>query len=212
MRVLLIPAYAFSIYVSFSIIAANRVSGKNTYLYRPLILHDIVRREAFNRIDFVFDVERRAAAPQQSALDGPSAVQGAPTSPPRSTQDSGELFSEQSFNTSTNNACADALRLLNSVANPTGLAACYNIPFLDETTNEFEADVRLYQVTEPTGDFSGTVWTDFMLGVMIPNAIISSPQRMPVASPDATGDMLMLQDFRHMGKINSVLQLAKLSP
>jgi len=64
----------------------------------------------------------------------------------------------------------------------------------------------------PTGDFTGISWKDFMLGMTIPNAIISDPQRMPMPPPAGPRNMSMVQDLRHIGKLSPDLQLARLSP
>lgn len=40
-------------------------------------------------------------------------------------------------------------------SNPSGTSVCYNLPALDNTTGTFEADLRLYQVSAPSGAFSG---------------------------------------------------------
>lgn len=59
------------------------------------------------------------------------------------------------WNTGTATACTVALEALNGVAsNPSGLAACYNIPYLDNSTGVFKADLRLYTISAPTGTFA----------------------------------------------------------
>ena len=192
-------------------VTAKIVSEKLTFPHRRLNLHEQLRRDAFSQVNSVSSLERRVATPQQSAPDRSTVGQDTPTSSAKSSPESGEPFNEQSYNAFVSSACGDALGALKSVVNPAGLAACYNI-FLDEATGTFEADIRLYQVTMPTGDFTGISWRDFMLGMTISNAIISDPQRMPSASPAGPGNMLMVQDLRHIGKLNPDFQLTKLSP
>ena len=52
-------------------------------------------------------------------------------------------------------ACDKALTALNGVAsNPSGIAVCYNVLMLNTTTGFFQADVRLYKVAPPTGDWA----------------------------------------------------------
>lgn len=38
--------------------------------------------------------------------------------------------------------------------NPSGLGVCYNVNFLDNETGQFEAELRLYTIEAPTGDFA----------------------------------------------------------
>ena len=52
-------------------------------------------------------------------------------------------------------ACDKALTTLNGVAsNPSGIAVCYNVLMLNTSTGIFQADVRLYKIAAPTGDWA----------------------------------------------------------
>lgn len=52
-------------------------------------------------------------------------------------------------------ACDKALTALNGVAsNPSGIAVCYNVLMLNTSTGIFQADVRLYKIAAPTGDWA----------------------------------------------------------
>lgn len=52
-------------------------------------------------------------------------------------------------------ACVKALTALNGVAsNPSGMAVCYNVMQMDNTSGVFMADVRLYKIAPPTGDWT----------------------------------------------------------
>ena len=52
-------------------------------------------------------------------------------------------------------ACMKALTSLNGVAsNPSGIAVCYNVLMLNATSGVFQADVRLYKVAPPIGDWA----------------------------------------------------------
>jgi hypothetical protein len=60
------------------------------------------------------------------------------------------------WNEQTAAACNMSLMMLNGVAsNPAGMAVCYNLPYMDNSTGTFQADLRLYMISDPTGDFSG---------------------------------------------------------
>jgi hypothetical protein len=52
-------------------------------------------------------------------------------------------------------ACTSALEMLNGKAsNDAGMAVCYNLPFLDNSTGVFQADLRLFMISAPTGKFA----------------------------------------------------------
>lgn len=52
-------------------------------------------------------------------------------------------------------ACDKALAALNGIAsNPSGIAVCYNVLMLNVSTGVFQADVRLYKIAPPSGDWA----------------------------------------------------------
>jgi hypothetical protein len=72
-------------------------------------------------------------------------------------------------------ACTAQLEALNGVAsNPSGLAVCYNLPFLDNTTGVFEADLRLYQIAPPTGGFANIASSNVQVGLAYGGATVSA--------------------------------------
>ncbi|KAI9741496.1 MAG: hypothetical protein M1818_004302 [Claussenomyces sp. TS43310] len=74
----------------------------------------------------------------------------------------------------TQKACAAQLSSLNGVAsNAAGMAICYNIPSLNATDGSFFADLRLYVVASPTGDFAGIPIQDLFVNLQYQNAMIS---------------------------------------
>ncbi|KAH8168622.1 hypothetical protein LIA77_11886 [Sarocladium implicatum] len=56
---------------------------------------------------------------------------------------------------SVNPACAQALSTLRQATNPSGACVCYNIISLDMDNWRFEADLRLFEVSDARGDFTG---------------------------------------------------------
>ena len=68
---------------------------------------------------------------------------------------SSPILDTASWNSQTVEACAKAVGAMNGVAsNPSGMAACYNVRQLDNSTGVFEADVRLYRVAQPTNGWT----------------------------------------------------------
>ena len=82
---------------------------------------------------FVANLERR---------QDPSATASAPTI--STTPQSGDASKANlnAWEAQTQQACENAMTALNGQAsNPSGMAVCYNLPFLDNTTGVFEAEI-----------------------------------------------------------------------
>lgn len=71
-------------------------------------------------------------------------------------------------------SCSSQLRSLEvSAINPSGVAACYNIPHWDTETGVFHADLRLFRVSEPTGQFNGISAEDIQVDMSYASASVS---------------------------------------
>ncbi|KAI1255588.1 hypothetical protein MGN70_002703 [Eutypa lata] len=77
------------------------------------------------------------------------------------------------WDTETSALCEKHLSQLSVATNPSGTAICYNLPSLDTTTGAFMADLRLYQVSTPSGDFSGISPEEIQVGVQYDGASVS---------------------------------------
>ena len=72
-------------------------------------------------------------------------------------------------------ACTTVLSALNGNAgNPSGIAACYNLPFLNSTTGVFQADLRLFTVSAPSGSFANIPSQNVMVGLAYVGATVSA--------------------------------------
>lgn len=61
----------------------------------------------------------------------------------------------------TKAACMSTLGRLNGQAsNPSGIAVCYNVPFLDNKTGVFQAELRMYNVSAPINPWVGVTAAD----------------------------------------------------
>jgi hypothetical protein len=61
----------------------------------------------------------------------------------------------------TKQACMDTLGNLNGQAsNPSGIVVCYNLPFLDNQTGVFQAELRMYNVSAPIAPWVGVTAAD----------------------------------------------------
>ncbi|KAF4628278.1 hypothetical protein G7Y89_g9877 [Cudoniella acicularis] len=79
------------------------------------------------------------------------------------------------WDAATELACTTALEALNGVAsNPSGMAVCYNLPFLDNSTGVFEADLRLYTISAPTGSFANIATQNVNVGLVYNGATVQA--------------------------------------
>lgn len=130
----------------------------------------------------------------------------------RSQQDDSEplVLEEKQYNVSVIAACQNAIKPLKSVVNPSGMVACYNIPFFDESSGNFVADIRIYQVSDPRDDFAVIRSSEYTLEVSIPQATLSSPRHLSAENVTDSG-LSMLHGFQHVGQLNSEILLDNLS-
>lgn len=78
------------------------------------------------------------------------------------------------WDASTGAACVSALtNLPASSTNPSGMAICYNLPSLDNTTGVFQADLRIYKVSEPTEDFANVSAANVEVGLSYADVTVS---------------------------------------
>jgi hypothetical protein len=79
------------------------------------------------------------------------------------------------WDANTTVACTTSLEALNGrPSNPSGMAVCYNLPFLNETTGIFQADLRLYMVGAPTGDFANIASQNVNVGLSYNGATVQA--------------------------------------
>jgi hypothetical protein len=75
----------------------------------------------------------------------------------------------------TQAACNTALTSLNGQAsNPTGLAVCYNLPFLDNQTGVFQAELRMYNISAPLDPWTGVTAGDINMGLSYLGATVQA--------------------------------------
>ncbi|GAP86974.1 putative ribosome-recycling factor [Rosellinia necatrix] len=126
------------------------------------------------------------------------------------------LEKRQSADTSTNTtawdtetlaACQATLSALPSASNPSGMAVCYNVAQLNTTAGEFMADLRLFEVSAPSGAWSGIPLQQMKGSISFTGATASEINGQRVATRDvlstrqSTGPTLR-QTYMIVGKIN----------
>jgi len=117
------------------------------------------------------------------------------------------------WETQVNDACNTALLKLPESSNPSGTCICYNIPVLDNSTGAFEADLRLYQLSEPSGQFAGIPPEKIQVGLSYIGASVSpvtpqtaqklvSPRQADGGDTVNTKRLRLLQTYLFVGQID----------
>lgn len=123
-------------------------------------------------------------------------------------------FDSAAFNKSAIAACQKAVANYPQAVNPSGLVACYNIAFFDNTTGVFLSDVRLYQKSSATGSFQGLSLSDMSLGFAITQATVSNPMIMAPnqsTAADTNANGHFVTGFQNIGQLSKSLTYSKLT-
>ena len=160
---------AFVLFLSSQ--ATARVLPQNSLGVSPLFqIHgrsnhfsEGIKRDVDAMLNHILD--RRQSSPSQPASPGPSS---------RVTPSDRPAMNPQVWNTTTSAACMNSLMMANgSEPNPSGLSVCYNLPYLNNDTGVFQADLRLYRVAPATGNWAGVPQNDFSVGLSYKGASVS---------------------------------------
>ncbi len=113
------------------------------------------------------------------------------------------------WETQVNLACNTALAKLPESSNPSGTCICYNLPVLNNDTGAFEADLRLYSISTPTGEFAGIPPQDIQVGLSYIGASVSPVSAQTAEklvsrqnAPQGSGNLKLLQSYLFVGQID----------
>ncbi|KAI0967216.1 hypothetical protein F4678DRAFT_475426 [Xylaria arbuscula] len=116
------------------------------------------------------------------------------------------------WDTDTVAACTKTLSTLSTASNPSGMAICYNMVQLNTDVGEFMADMRLFEVSAPTGAWEGVPLQQMQGGVAFNGATASeiNGQRVtaramgdkPLSRRQSTGPVLH-RTYMIVGRINA---------
>jgi len=181
---------------------AGHASARLGAVLRPSEdIEDVLRRDA----DMVATLTRRLDSNLVERQAAPS-----------TTPDSGDASRMDlvQWETQTKAACTNALNALNGLAsNPSGLAVCYNLPFLDNSTGIFQAELRLYNISAPIDPWDGVTAPDVS---MILSYLGATVQSMNATFIRRDGSLVQrqagssvapveLKVLNYVGRINSTL-------
>ncbi|KAI1332376.1 hypothetical protein F5Y16DRAFT_176355 [Xylariaceae sp. FL0255] len=113
------------------------------------------------------------------------------------------------WDTETAAACKSSLSGLSGASNPSGIAMCYNLAQLDTTTGAFKADMRLYQVSTPSGNWAGIEPQEMTGGITYTGSTASEINGQPASTTNITARSLNkrqtptpLRTYTIVGQIN----------
>ena len=95
-----------------------------------------------------------------------------PSSTPSPSTDA--AIEPQGWNNQTQAACVTALSGHVNATNASGMAVCYNIPYFNNATGAFEADLRLYRVANPSGEWAALNQQGVSVGLSYPGAAVAA--------------------------------------
>jgi hypothetical protein len=155
---------------------------------------------------------RRAVELIANVEEGSAAIMGKRGEPIARRQN----MSSSTWDQDTSAACTKALTTLNgNTTNPSGIAVCYNLPYYDNTTGIFQADLRLYHISDPRNEWAGVQSQDVNAALSYAGAAISPSTRKSKRITRGLGSHLekrqgapapqMLQVFNFVGQINKDL-------
>ncbi|KAK4175765.1 hypothetical protein QBC36DRAFT_19252 [Triangularia setosa] len=111
----------------------------------------------------------------------------------------------EAWNEAVNNACRESLSTLNIASNPSGACICYNLPVLNNITGAFEADLRLFQISEPRAEFQGIPQERINVSLSYNGASVAMKNGVTPGGPEPAqdGNLRLLRSFLFVGQINN---------
>jgi hypothetical protein len=121
----------------------------------------------------------------------------------------------------TRAACMQTLENLNGKAsNPSGIAVCYNLPFLDNSTGVFQAELRMYNISAPIDPWKGVTTSDVSMtlsylgatvqamGSMDPNGTFPRP---PMRARSESGSLVERQTISTMTELKVLMYVGRVN-
>lgn len=138
---------------------------------------------------------------------------------PQGVSNSGDLSLSSPDVESNNNtlqACTAGLQGLTNVTNEAGMAACYNIlDWHENMSGMFQADLRIFQFTKPTGEFADIAMDAIGVQLNYPNstqsAALNSVKRTRRSLQTRQTGLEQIQQFSIVGSFKIQLDLKKLN-
>lgn len=205
---MLFKTVAFGGLLAAGHVAAIKLGEVNAALRRSEDLEEVLRRDA----------GLLATLTQRQDSNG---VDTAPLASLMPASGDASKANLQKWEEDTRNACMQTLsNLKGKASNPSGIAVCYNVPFLDNSTGIFQAELRMYNVSAPIDPWQSVTAADVSMTLSYLGATVQmmntkrevSEAQMQTRWSDGTlvqrqtiTGMTELKTLMYVGKLNSNL-------
>jgi len=161
-----------------------------------------------NAINFLTHLNGRSPVDKRAPQSSTGGSAPNPSVSPLSGDSGASSANSAAWEAKTAKACTNAIsQLVGGASNPSGMAVCYNLPFLDNSTGVFEAELRMYNVSAPVDPWVGISAADINLSMSYLGATVSLMKKRDVEPlvprQSKLGQQLKLLQF--VGQINSNL-------
>lgn len=116
----------------------------------------------------------------------------------------------------TKAACMSTLSKLNGQAsNPSGIAVCYNLPFLDNSTGVFQAELRMYNVSAPVDPWVGVTAADVSMTLSYLGATVQNMNgnftKRDLSGSVTEGMLVGRQDINTMTEMKVLMYVGRIN-
>jgi hypothetical protein len=183
--------------------AAFKVPQVNALLQPGDDVEEVLRRDA----ELMATLTRRQDA---NAVDSAPLASLTPASGDASSADTAKWEQQ------TKQACMDTLGNLNGQAsNPSGITVCYNLPFLDNKTGIFQAELRMYNVSAPIDPWVGVTAADVSMTLSYLGATVQSMAgnftKRDLSQPVSDGMLVERLDINNMAELKVLMYVGRIN-
>ena len=114
------------------------------------------------------------------------------------------------MNATISSACINTISQITTISNEAGMSACYNILQADVKSGVFQADLRLYQIAQPSGSFSGVASGEMLVNLIYPPST-SFNLLMKRSLTKRQSGLSELQQYSLQGTIANTMDMTKLN-
>ena len=115
------------------------------------------------------------------------------------------------MNSTISAACVDTLSKITTISNEAGMSACYNILQSDVSSGTFQADLRLYQTQQPSGQFAGVAAGQMLVKLVYPPSTSFNLLMKRSLTKRQSRSMTELQQYSLQGTFTKGMDISKLN-
>lgn len=120
------------------------------------------------------------------------------------------------MNSTVQTACMSAMQSMSNITNEAGFAACYNVLEWSPDSNMFQADLRLYQMADATGNFANISMSEITVLLTFPNStqfsiLMNTKRSLASLENRDTSTPTQIQQYTLVGSFKDQLSFSKLN-